>query len=1666
MVSPSKKKRHIKGRLSGAQQLLKKKGDKNENSNYKPLKGKYFYLDLKGFKGAQTIASDLVNLGGHVEEFLSKEVNYVITNRSFNQAARGGGSPNSDQTASHGVASPSAVALPSPLTPQPLSSLASYSHDSPLNVDSPKEDSKKKAPRTRAEALLERACVRRQGRQGTSDVLENARLWNVPVWPLQKLVKWLTGLKEREKLHTSRTNNNTKLSSSASSGATKVQRMKAPYIKTEAFNRFYKPLYKELSSWPTLHLNCGFGVSPFADPRQVKAKQQAKSSSAHKDDHKEKAGREKKRKEGGYCELCASSYTNLRFHLQSDSHLAFVRDQNNYLDLDELIRGSKEIGETLQSGPLGSLEDLDHVDQSLNCRQVKETSQNKNNNNGGNRDSCTLTLTPSGLTVSTSRPSTPISPAPPSVSETHHTANSVLVVNSESQKDIIKCHTNLVVDKTSEKSPEILEKKLAICDSSTANLGNASESSPLSKLVSSSSTSESTEATSSCLNEVESLKTITSNLASFPEEPVNKLSSSVVLSKSTHNLDEPNTSVSKADTLDSSNVVERVKTSGDKTQPDKAKAVTPKPVSIVRRRSRRLSSLDPQESTTSEGSTSANSVLKPSNKKPKENKKVIFPDSETSQCPPSENKEKEMVRLIQDDDTKIEVFCHKEGSRTSKRLGKTNTDTKTELPAPRETRLTRHRKSSCRSDRSESEISIDSHGVVDDPPSSVDMVDKTAKRGRPRSGQALLDEGPDSLVKCNGGTELLNGAYKLKNRRSSRANSDETDNTTHCRTNGVHHSISEKVVIKDIVSSVNRKKIEYKRSNLRRRTTDQQNISETESVENEKEKIMKNKCKNNIDSRTDGSDVCGESKDTKRRTSLEQGSEKANARRRTGRSFKKKIQIKDDENDDEEEESKPIGRPKGSFKKKIQIKDDENDDAERGRAVGMRNRKTRYDLALLNNEDDDDIFFGFPEEALKFQQSSNRSKSNSTNGSQKCGRPLKEFSSKSKEKDQKKRMSDAERFLRDNKEYYHFEETTDRLRSKSERSPGTKTDEEHEESDQSKSKEELSAKEKSRKSSKRMRIRKDRRGTQSSESSNDDQDNKPTNEDPKSPKAKRRLSHQDSDDSDSYGKIEKLKALKEQRQAEERDRRTKKRLEERKKRLEERGKSEEEPEKNVELKVKESEKVKDTDLEKNSLKDKAKIKTKDESKSNENIIEESSRSKRRVNRESKVIGSSDDEILDKEDKIKEDKKNIFIKNLVKYEEEKNIQFKSRYEECDMFGKEVAELYFSFESVPEQESWYQTYQRFIDGIAENEFVYEDDPLKFVLPYEMPKEYIREQINAIRRSLMSKKKLELAELARKSPRCHASTLAILSDIIPTRKSSRSINSDNHKQRWVFNGISSNGSATVSLEGSTGGMSDLGCDMELLVQHMEQVMQNSIGEIPPASDNSLVQKIAGAGIQLLDDSPDLKKTPPKKRGKKKRILAKRENEYSKLCDSFLASDVDQAFLESLREESKESLQLCPDNILTCDSATVIEEFYKCGCTDRLSCDEFSSADEGTEVSSVASFCDSETIDGSITSETKRVRTSKRRKNLTGWPKVKKKKKSVVASHTDTDDNDSALGCVDDLEPKKKRRIMHNSYNLLEQISSEELASLDADRRASPRKRSSVYYMDSWQFRYRTCK
>lgn len=49
------------------------------------------------------------------------------------------------------------------------------------------------------------------------------------------------------------------------------------------------------------------------------------------------APRVRKTDNTGYCEICRIEYKNLSKHLQTDQHLNFVRDDKNFLSLDNLI---------------------------------------------------------------------------------------------------------------------------------------------------------------------------------------------------------------------------------------------------------------------------------------------------------------------------------------------------------------------------------------------------------------------------------------------------------------------------------------------------------------------------------------------------------------------------------------------------------------------------------------------------------------------------------------------------------------------------------------------------------------------------------------------------------------------------------------------------------------------------------------------------------------------------------------------------------------------------------------------------------------------------------------------------------------------------------------------------------------------------------------------------------------------------------------------------------------------------------------------------------------------------------------------------------------------------------------------------------------------------------
>ena len=1135
-------------------------------------------------------------------------------------------------------------------------------------------------------------------------------------------------------------------------------------------------------------------------------------------------------------------------------------------------------------------------------------------------------------------------------------------------------------------------------------------------------------------------------------------------------------------------------------------------------------------------------------------------------------KNKEMVRLIQEPDTKLDSFCHKRSSRASKRISSAEFDVIEIKPEPvsRVRRCKRTRKCSCRSDKSESETS-DSRSVADEL-LYFDMVDKTAKPGKPKNGEPLLDEATTHVsAKYNGdvSSEIANGAHKVKGRRVSRANSDESDSNCGSKTNGNIDHNGDKVDFSVLleISPADRKKFESKKAKIRRKTADWLLISETEQYYNEKEEIMRNKNKLDSESESDESDdACTENQDSRSDCSDESESTAESSRKNKGKG-KPTRTVEDD--------SKPNAKRQ---------KDDVCPQRKRGRPVGSRTRKTLYDLTMLNDDDDEDDddenFFGFPV-STTISQSTRTSCSVSGSASQtrskvkeSCKHSYDITSSNSKVG--RKRLSDAERFLRDNREYYHFQETAERLR----RSTSSSAEKEKTGRLDGCEIKEVEKKEESRLQDpppppppvcKKRLVVDGRRVTRSagiileepdlqgkpkikSVEKNDtkcltkyvekvdvkEKDKRKVSDDSKkkdSEDEKRKVSDDSKkkDSEDEKRKVlddSKKKDSEDEKRKVSDDSKKKDSEDEKRKVLDDSKKKDSENEKrkgcegNKRKCVDEDRKINSDDkrvCEDKKESDVRKTLSKSENRTSESVVESSELKSSRLNSselKSSVLKSSElkssvlksSELKSSELKSSELKSSELESFELKSSELKSSELKTselksselesselegrtkslevsssnapvvsnsecteskgksrllRAEARDCSRSELQDLYFSFEGVPEQESWYQTYQRLIDGVTNNEFSYDEEPLKFVLPYEMPKEYVRDFL-CYKKGMLAKKKNDLADLVRKSPRCHASTLALFSDIIPTKriKNTKVLRSAPPKvEEASSDGTSTPGPESIKLPPPEPFESTE--ELAILALHIDHIMKSEVycEDVPVCSPH----------IDDLKETEglDYKKTPPKKRGKKKRLLTVSKSEKSfenaakeyKLFDNSLAQEVDPVFIAGLCDDMKDFL--IPENILAREASEVVEDSCFCVCTDRASCDEFSSADDNTEASSeCVSLCDSETIDCSVVSEPKRGRSAKkRRKNLTGWPKTQKRKKPAP-SHT-SDDNDSALGW-DDLEPKKHRGWKkRHDFSLLEQTTSERLAALAAcDRRASPRKKASVLYMDTWPVRFRTQK
>ncbi|KAG7198784.1 hypothetical protein KM043_001765 [Ampulex compressa] len=357
MVSPSKV-QHQEQKQPSRENKPERRSHVRIQKGLKPLERQSFYLDIKNHATSAKLEARIRELGGAIELFLVRSVSIVVSDRVdkagyANSEKRKWGCAN---VGSGGPPLPRSIDVPTP-TPTPptpfLSSECSLSNSAALRGQTAQRS------KSRVDAMLERALT--QPQQCSVDPLSNAQNWGIPIWAIDKLQAWLdkiyASLKDTDNLK------HPKYGNQQNSGKDlKVRRLKGPYIKFESFHRSTRPVFLELPAWPTLNFYGAPGSCPF----NVRRREKLDNKDIGKEVNENREGIESVKKPGekemtrrprttvartrraeqlvsGYCEICRTGYRDLSKHVQSDQHLNFVRNDDNFLSLDTLISAGANV---------------------------------------------------------------------------------------------------------------------------------------------------------------------------------------------------------------------------------------------------------------------------------------------------------------------------------------------------------------------------------------------------------------------------------------------------------------------------------------------------------------------------------------------------------------------------------------------------------------------------------------------------------------------------------------------------------------------------------------------------------------------------------------------------------------------------------------------------------------------------------------------------------------------------------------------------------------------------------------------------------------------------------------------------------------------------------------------------------------------------------------------------------------------------------------------------------------------------------------------------------------------------------------------------------------------------------------------------------------------------
>ncbi|KAM6909661.1 protein DBF4 homolog A [Xenentodon cancila] len=282
----------------------------------RPFAGKVFFLDLPSNRTAETLESDIKELGGTIEKFFSKEIKYLVSNKC-------------EAKYIHCLRKDSPVPSPDsgPSSPHP----GSNPHKHGESIKSRSLGQAETFVTSRGKSLVEKV-VKEQGRVQMDRMLSNALEWGIKILYIDDLLAYVQ--KKKKVFH------NQVLTTAAPKTSVKVeapikqqsQKCKGTHV------RHYRPVCLTMPNMPEFNLKSIAPGTPFCledkDPPGTKPKRCVKAPASEEKAQSRKKNKDKKR--GGYCECCMVKYNNLTMHLQSECHKAFSKS-DEYSVVDQLV---------------------------------------------------------------------------------------------------------------------------------------------------------------------------------------------------------------------------------------------------------------------------------------------------------------------------------------------------------------------------------------------------------------------------------------------------------------------------------------------------------------------------------------------------------------------------------------------------------------------------------------------------------------------------------------------------------------------------------------------------------------------------------------------------------------------------------------------------------------------------------------------------------------------------------------------------------------------------------------------------------------------------------------------------------------------------------------------------------------------------------------------------------------------------------------------------------------------------------------------------------------------------------------------------------------------------------------------------------------------------------